>query len=847
MQFPGSRVSYPSSAISRVVTIAAGALASLVLAHAVLAQTSSAPDQAAPASAPPVAQAQGTTAEASQPTDQLEEVVVTAEKRESSLQKTPVAITAVSQSDLTENGVDEFTSIQKVAPDVNITNSAAGPVIDIRGVYSTQSNNPGADNATATFFNGVYLRDNVMQGMMFDLQRVEVDKGPQTTLYGKNAEAGAINFISNKPVLGQSLADGELEYGSYNTLRTEGMFNVPIGDTFAVRVAAQTYQHNGYMYSDLDDADTQSARLSTLWRPTENETLTFVGDYSVDNANDDQAVVDNVIGLRPCNGSAYCEAQEANIYVPSNPWNDVFNNGYDNGPQHPFFRHSVLEGAMLQNDYDLGFATWTTQLAYRHFDLQWNQPSAQSIVLASGVTPTCECTATPLQLAPNGVAYPQPLGSSWAPQLDQMESIETRLTSDSTRPFQWVVGLYYYHDVNTGTMQQFSTPTPVEGVGVDPAAPGYVQSTQTLQFGSPYYGAKTTAAYAQVTYTPGALDQLHLTAGGRVEADYKNQEGEFTEFGPVNNFPVALVAPVYVPYSSHTWRSGTYRAEISYDLTPTSMIYADTATAFKAGGFGYGPGTDPAVGPLVEPEHIKAYEIGAKNRFLNDKLQVNLEGWIYQYDNFENVEVYFSGPVYGFSGPPAIGTANSGGAHYHGVTLDLDYLVTPEDEISTNVSWLYGRYGSYVQQLPPGYSFAPCATPVPCAAESSNSFLSNTDIPWIPKWTGNASYQHTWLGVLGGSISARIAGQFQSSELQAIEQDTGPVFYGTWPLRSGGWVTGDASVAYQSNGRWRLEAYVHNFTNRTVIATEGYSPTFYDYTASFYPPRIIGVILSAKF
>jgi iron complex outermembrane recepter protein len=789
----------------------------------------------APAATANSDQAQAPAAEPTQSGDQLQEVVVTAEKRESDLQKTPVAVAAVSQAALTENGVTEFTSIQKVAPDVNITNSAAGPVINIRGVYSTQSNNPGADNATATFFNGVYLKDEVMQGLMFDMQRVEVDKGPQTTLYGKNAEAGAINFISNKPVLEQASGEGQLEYGSYNTLRTEGMLNVPIGDTFALRFAAQSYRHNGYMDSGLDDADTQSARLSTLWQPNGNETLTLVGDYSVDDANDDQAVVRNVIGLRPCNGSSACEAAEANIYVPSNPRDDTFANGDDTGASHPFYRHSVNYGVMAQNDYDFGFATWTTQLAFRHFDLAWNAPSPQTI------GPT-----TPLQLAPNGVAYPQPLGSSWSPQLDQMESLETRLTSDSTRPLQWVAGLFLYHDVNSGTMQQFSTPLPVQGVGTDPTAPGYVQSTQTLQFGSPYYGAKTAAVFAQTTYTPDALPALHLTGGGRLESDYKNQAGEFTEFGPTNPTPFE---PVHVPYSSYTWRSGTYRAEIGYDLTPESMIYADTATAFKAGGFGYGPGTDPAVGPIVEPERITSYEIGSKNRFLDDTLQVNLEGWLYTYKNFENVEVYYSGPVYGL-GPPAIGTANSGGAHYHGVTLDLDYLFTPQDVFATSVSWLYGRYGSYVQQLPAGYSFLPCPLAninsfTPCAGQRTNTYLSNTYIPDIPSWTGTASYMHTWPNVLGGSISGRVAAQFQSSELQEMVQD--PV-YGTFPLRTGGWVMGDVSLAYQPRHEsWKVEAYVHNVTNRVVPTSETYNTTYYYYSASFYPPRIIGLIISAKF
>src|ERR1700722_8161695 len=155
-------------------------------------------------------QTPGAEAQEPAPGMELAEVVVTAEKRESSLQKTAVAVAAVSQADLQQNGVTDITSLQKVAPDVNITNNSAGPTIDIRGLYTTQGNSPGSEGVVAVMLDGAYLSEGVLQGMMFDLQRVEVDKGPQTTLFGKDAEAGAINFISNKPVLGETSGEGEL-------------------------------------------------------------------------------------------------------------------------------------------------------------------------------------------------------------------------------------------------------------------------------------------------------------------------------------------------------------------------------------------------------------------------------------------------------------------------------------------------------------------------------------------------------------------------------------------------------------------------------------------------------------
>jgi len=138
-----------------------------------------------------------------------------------------------------------------------------------------------------------------------------------------------------------------------------------------------------------------------------------------------------------------------------------------------------------------------------------------------------------------------------------------------------------------------------------------------------------------------------------------------------------------------------------------------------------------------------------------------------------------------------------------------------------------------------------CAPTSPGAPVTSNPFLSDTDLAYIPKVSGVASYSHTWPSVLGGALTAQLATQFQSSALQARAQD--PV-YGVVAVRSAGWGMGDASLKYQSNSsKWSVEVYVHNFTNRLAATNEGYSTTTHAITESFYPPRIVGGIISAKF
>jgi len=723
--------------------------------------------------------------------DQLAEVVVTAEKRESGLQKTPVAVTAVSQDELVQSGVAEYTSLQKVAPDLNITNSSSGPTISIRGLYTTHGNSPGAQGTTALYFDGGFLTQSNLQGMMYDLQRVEVVKGPQSTLFGKDAEAGAINFISNKPVLGELSSGAELEFGSYGTIRADGVANLPVNDTLALRFAVHSYSHDGYMHSGLDDADTQAGRVSFLWRPSEHESFSLVGDYARDNSRNDGSIVSNVIAVMP---------GVTNIYVPPNPRDDTFYNGRSNGPNTVFYRHGVNEGLNAQNDYDLGFATWTTLLSYRHFDFDWVYPN--------------NAGQGPLAVAPDGNSYPAG-ARTYNPQTNQFESLESRLASSAGTPWQWVGGLYLSRDATTGTMIAY---------------PSATATAQSLQIGNPLDVEKSGALFGQATYTPSGLDALHLTAGGRWESDYAMQRGTFTQFG--------ARTVVLLPQSSNTWRAWTYKVEVGYDLTENSLLYADTATAFKAGGFGYGPGVDPAVGPITQPEHIRAYEIGSKNRFLDQTLQVNLEAWLYKYTNIgQTLTFYGCTPVCG--GLPSLTVGNAGEANYHGASADINYLLTRNDAIKASVSWLYARYGTYVQRVAPGYSLTPGA-PV-----TSNPFLSDTDLAYIPKVSGVASYSHTWPSVLGGAVTAQLATQFQSSALQARAQD--PV-YGVVVVRSAGWGMGDASLKYQSNrSKWSVELYVHNFTNRLAATNENYSTTTHAITESFYPPRVIGGIISAKF
>lgn len=758
------------------------------------------PTQAVPAG-------QGESAQGSSaPLVSLQEVMVTAERREEDIEKTPVAVTAVSGNALADAAVNNLTSLAKVAPDVVITNQNSGATVSVRGVY-TIDNSPTSESAVGTYFDGAFLSKGMgLEGFLFDIQRVEVDKGPQGTLFGADTNGGAINIISNRPVLSSDMTpsgEGQIEYGSYDLLRTEGVINLPIGSSFALRGAFQTYSHSGYLQSGLDDADTQSGRLSALWRPSTRDSLFIVADYSRDMSYNDDGPR-NVVGqLATLPGQT-----STPIYIATNPRNDVFYDGISKSPFFPWHRNSLMEGITAQNNYDASFATWTTEFSYRHFDID---PSINPNGGTQGCLQTSFASPCLPATTPQGVDGVYAGGGySTVPQSYESYSLESRLISFASSPLRWVAGVYLYQDRDGGLNINYPNP---------------FTTTPTLSIGDPYELARSGALFGQITYTPPGLRSLHLTAGGRVDKEKKTVKGIFTQFG---TRPYAS----YLPEASHDWSAGTYRVGISDDLTDRSLLYADTATGFKAGGYGFGPGVNPAVGPIYEPEKITAYEVGNKDRLLNGTLQLNLEAWWYKYSNYLTIVSYM-----GTHSPlPIITVESAGAATYKGATADLQYLLTPQDRLSLTASYEYGRYGRYDQYAPAGYFFP---------GGASTLDLSGTPIAEVPAWSGNAAYIHTWRGVWRGQLTGEVDVQFRGRDLMSLTPDGA---YGNVRLYDSAWTMWDLSLQYQPESAvWSLRLYAHNVGNKLAYTAESVNTTTQALAASFFPPRVIGVMLSADF
>ncbi|HLY58140.1 MAG TPA: TonB-dependent receptor [Stellaceae bacterium] len=344
--------------------------------------------------AAPEARAQSAGAPQTAATGALEEVVVTSEKQSENLQKTPVAVTAETGETLTTQGITDVRGLGSLVPALELGQDYIYTQVDIRGV-GANNDAPALDPAIAFNIDGIYQpRDYGTYGSFFDIDRVEVLRGPQGTLYGRNATGGSINVITNKPSLDDFSGAAEIELGNYGLVRSFAMLNVPVDSDFAIRGAFQSETHDGYLTSGFNDQDSYAGRLQALYKPSAEFSLLVGGDYF----DDDAIGAHTVIGLP--------------FIDPGNPWFDPTSTE----GSYSRFRAGSVHG---QLDWTFGDGITLTELAgFKQVDINSNDPVV-------GVFSKAIIT-------------------------DKSFSSETRLSSPQLAglPINWVAGLYGFNETD---------------------------------------------------------------------------------------------------------------------------------------------------------------------------------------------------------------------------------------------------------------------------------------------------------------------------------------------------------------------------------------------------------------
>jgi iron complex outermembrane receptor protein len=724
----------------------------------------------------------------------LQDIVVTAQRREENLQRAAIAVSAISGAALRDQSITQATDLSRLVPAIQIAPAASFSQIYLRGV-GTFGANAFAEQAVAFNLDGVYLsRSAAPAGLFFDLERIEVLKGPQGTLYGRNATGGAINVISAKPKL--DTAEGYLnaEYGNYDTFKASGALNLPLGSQAAIRIAGQHAKHDGYFNDGYDDEDTQAVRGQVLVDAGGFD-ATLSADYAhVGGKGSGGTIMPLLFGDRdtrlgpsdPRVIAAYASRP------PTAPVPQVVARG-DGYQDNSFY------GVAATLNADLGFARLTVLPAYRKTDLDFASYASSFLI---DITEKSDQT-----------------------------SIEARLGNSSV-PLTWVVGGYYFtEDVSA---RQF-----------------FDQASNGTRINSEL-STDSIAAFGQATFS--LTPAFRLTGGLRYTRDTKKQDTEahsypFAGFVP-NRFPlvpIILDIPTFAT-SDVSFKKLTWKAGVEFDFGPASLLYASVATGFKSGALFSAIGRN-----YSDPENLTAFTVGSKNRFLDNRLQFNVEAFYWKYRDQQishlapvQVAATPGGAIFG----PVFKTENAGKATIWGAEAELLWQASPADLLSINIQYLDTQYDDLRYQFystTGGPPVAGCAvTPTALLGASPTARIFDVDcsgrpITNAPKLAINAGYEHRF--DLGGAGHLTVAADTRIESSRFVSIDYMPV------TRQGSYMMSNARVTWEeAGGRFTIGAFVNNLENTRVFAASLQSPAkpgvFYN---QLRPPRTYGLRAGIRF
>lgn len=798
-----------------------------------------------------LAQTTATSADTGKPTDsdQLQEVVVTAEKRPEDLQKTAISIQATSGEELRQEGKKRLDEIMDDVVGVQSQGSQVGVTFYMRGLGTT-----GGQNAVAVLVDGIYQdRSETVRGGTLDMAQAEVMRGTQSTNLGAYSLAGAVSLVSNQPVFSYQ-ANGSLELGNYHLMSTEGVLNIPFADNQALRFAYSTDNRNGYISAGAGDSDLQNARIKYRWQPTEdlNIVLTDSHQHIGGDGIDDGVLLytghwvpySTSIAAGTANGT-YIESQGGAPltmgYPPifgavndgitykdrSNPWDDGYpDNIWPNDP----FRDTVIDIWSSDITYQMPFGTLTVM------------PSMEKALFRS-------------EEPPRGGSYRE------QNQPQQTEQFEARLSSNSDSKVTWLLGTYYYHTNETGTFLGVGLPGNSGGQGCATNATTDDYCWQN----TPSSWSRTYSMYGNFTYpfTPA----LRLVGGLRYSKDYAG----FKESGDVDgNASEPLSAYTYY-YGRASWQGLTYRTGLEYDIVPESMAYAVVSS-------GYQPGTVHLNGnaPQVNPKQtLVQYTLGIKNRFFNDKLQVNaelfhslyhnqsLQGSIVATDTNANGAGNAStdstcGPAPGNSAAiseygncATLSSVVIPNLTSQGVDLETTWLPSASDRVDFSIEYLQSTIGTpsvtetgaelEALATTEGYtvSAADAATLANLLQANAKTYNGLT-LENSPKWSLNATYQHSFHLPGGSQLIPKLNAIYKTKYWSAggpnadIENTSGPSWQQAYSLFN-------VYTTWQSqNGKFDVTAYMKNISDYPVMTD--YGGTYVTLDA----PRTWGIIFSAS-
>jgi iron complex outermembrane receptor protein len=759
-------------------------------------------------------------------TDQtgLGEIIVTAQRQSQNSQRAAVPLNVIQGAALLASGITQVDRLNSLAPALSIAPTNTGNLVFIRGVGNFTLA-PNSDPAIAFNYDGIYVgRPTSTTGVFYDLDRVEILKGPQGILYGRNATGGAINVLPAQPKIGEVSGYASAAYGSYSTFNAEGAINLPVSEKSAFRLSASRSSHDGYLSDGTSDEDTWAARAQFKAELSPDLTVRVAGDFAKNGGRG--------------SGIDYVGVYAGSVanFIPSGiplgtgvnaPVSQAFRQGSVFAPLGNHlpalatpFQDNKFYGLNAEIDYKTGAGTLTVIPAWRDATLDY--------YANAGAIPYLDH------------------------EVDRQYSLEARFAGTRIGPIDYQIGGYYF-DEHLKVRTELST-------------------GNTANFQQPVYGTKSYAGFGRLTLN--IDEKLRLVGGLRYTQDNKSfSTVQVTSIISCTvfvagraNCPNAPTVPLFtnpsqlgyafpavsggvlpiivggVPTGALSIRSDTiynniplhnhkltYRGAVEYDVGPRSLLYASVESGYRSGGFSVATGFE-----TYQPETITAYTIGLKNRFFDNRLQVNVEGFVWNYKNQQVSHVGLD-----LAGKAANYTQNVGSSMIKGFEVDGKLLVTPTTLISADLQYLDAKQKNFIYLAGAGaqpitgcpVTVIPGASPYVINCSGKPSYNS-------PKWTINFSGQQT-IKLDSYQIVLTADTQYRSS------RDIGFAYLPQQMIGSS-W-TSNAQIQFGPNSeRWSVAAYVRNIEgDRTPIYSIAGSANFLvDGTTA---PRTYGVRVAAKY
>jgi len=592
---------------------------------------------------------------------EIEELVVTAQKRAESVQDIPISITAFSGDDLANRGLTDIQKISRATPnfDVPSGNSLRNSSLRIRGIGSS-SLNPGTESSVGVFLDGIYMPTAGQAfGELVDINSVEVLRGPQGTLYGRNTPVGALNVTTRKPTQ-ESESLVRLTAGDFEQVAVNGYFGGGLSDNVAGRLSfwyrdREGYEHNLFTGEDINDNKEQGLRGKLLFTPSENVDITLIG--SVGKIERRCCVGEQINPTGPLGIATpgFLAAQEAAGF-PFNNFDDsdrIVNADETGDDETETFAFSAQVDWELENGLVLSSLT-----GYQDWD-------TDALIASDSLT--------------------NPVVDLRQNQINETLSQEFRVVSPTGGSFDYVAGLYYYKQDTTYLEEG---PFNARGIGANRVFPlppqfaAFCPPPCTVQAGDEAITnadleTESIAAYANLTFH--LSETWDISTGARWSQDDKTAFVAHTN-RPGNSFVFdRILFPENIPGNlARKEDKVTWSLNTRYQVTDEVMLFAASATGFKSGGFNarrVAPGTPVE----VENEDSITFETGIKSTWLERKLLLNATLFQTTLEDFQESII----------APSGAGTivANAGEQEVKGIEMDFTYA--PIDQLTLNGSFAY--------------------------------------------------------------------------------------------------------------------------------------------------------------